>query len=255
MNFVEARRVRHLLLRLDAGDPLPAALQKVLGDAEIQAGCITGVGRLEAVELVADGRGGGALPVPRRFEGPSELVNLTGVASRSSGVLEVALWVTVAREAESGLQTVGGKLLSARAAAVDLHVIAFDDVPLRVTSEPEARTSLGAAAAGSGVDESVSRSKHMAPKEGGPAGVGEVPLVPPRPAKPPDDVEIYPETGDAVMHFHFGECMVIGSDGDRIRLRQTKDGRVREVALPMLRVEEFATLPNGTRHFILTRKN
>jgi hypothetical protein len=49
---------------------------------------------------------------------------------------------------------------------------------------------------------------------------------------------------------------VIDSDGDRIRLRQDRDGRVREVALTMLRIEPPTTDPEtGKRHFKLGRKN
>jgi len=49
--------------------------------------------------------------------------------------------------------------------------------------------------------------------------------------------------------------MVVGSDGDRIRLQQDKDSRVREVALTMLRIAEPTVLPDGKRHFTLARKN
>lgn len=247
MNVFEPRRARHLQLHLDAGEELPATLHKALDEAEVQAGWVVGAGRLEAVELVVDGRGGGGPYIRRRFDWPSELVNLTGTAWRASGILQLALWVTVALETETGLATVGGKLVSARAEAVDLLVLAFEDVPPRAALESAARRGTA--------DDAALRSKPSDPKEAGPPALGDAPPLPPRPAKPPDDLAIYPETGDAVMHFHFGECMVIGSDGDRIRLRQTKDGRVREVALTMLRVEEFTTLPDGTRHFILTRKN
>jgi hypothetical protein len=74
--------------------------------------------------------------------------------------------------------------------------------------------------------------------------------------KPKDDLDaVYPELGDAVDHFHFGECTVIGSDGDKIRLRQNKDGRVREVALAMLKVEPQPDGPDGQRQFKLARKN
>ena len=68
-------------------------------------------------------------------------------------------------------------------------------------------------------------------------------------------MDAYPEIGDAVTHFHFGDCTVISSDGDRIRLRQDKDGRVREVALAMLKITEPTTLADGRRHFVLGRKN
>jgi predicted DNA-binding protein with PD1-like motif len=81
------------------------------------------------------------------------------------------------------------------------------------------------------------------------------PALPARHARPREDVEHYPEVGDLVTHFHFGECSVLSSDGDRIRLRQERDGRVREVALTMLRIESPTTDEAGRRHFRLTRKN
>ena len=67
---------------------------------------------------------------------------------------------------------------------------------------------------------------------------------------------MYPELGDTVTHFHFGDCTVVGSDGDRIKLRQDgKDGRVREVALTMLKIGPPTTAADGRRHFMLLRKN
>jgi predicted DNA-binding protein with PD1-like motif len=81
------------------------------------------------------------------------------------------------------------------------------------------------------------------------------PALPARISKPREHVEYYPEVGDLVAHFHFGECSVLSSDGDRIRLRQERDGRVREVALTMLRIEPPTTDEAGRRHFRLTRKN
>jgi hypothetical protein len=70
-----------------------------------------------------------------------------------------------------------------------------------------------------------------------------------------DGPEVYPETGDSVMHFAFGECTVVSSDGDRIRLQQDKDSRVREVALAMLKIDAPVILADGRRHFKLGRKN
>jgi hypothetical protein len=83
------------------------------------------------------------------------------------------------------------------------------------------------------------------------------PALPQRPARPQQEEEqAYPETGDNVTHFHFGECEVITSDGERIRLRQERDGRVREVSLTMLRIEApTVDAATGKRHFHLSRKN
>ena len=85
----------------------------------------------------------------------------------------------------------------------------------------------------------------------------EAPVILTRPnrANKEEQMDAYPEIGDAVTHFHFGDCTVISSDGDRIRLRQDKDGRVREVALAMLKITEPTTLADGRRHFVLGRKN
>ncbi len=45
-----------------------------------------------------------------------------------------------------------------------------------------------------------------------------------------------PNAGDVVEHFAFGRCDVVKSDGDRLHLRMHKDGRIKEIALDMLRV-------------------
>ena len=83
-------------------------------------------------------------------------------------------------------------------------------------------------------------------------------LAPPaRFAKPEEDPnEIYPEMTDLVNHFSFGDCEVVSSDGERIRLRQIKDGRVREVSLEMLKIERPTIDPvTNKRSFKLARKN
>jgi hypothetical protein len=87
--------------------------------------------------------------------------------------------------------------------------------------------------------------------------MGEGPLVPAhRPLRAKDEPDVYPELGDTVNHFHFGDCTVVGSDGDRIKLRQDgKDGRVREVALTMLKIGPPIVGADGKRHFMLLRKN
>jgi hypothetical protein len=70
-----------------------------------------------------------------------------------------------------------------------------------------------------------------------------------------ESAEIYPEERDVVTHFAFGRCVVIFSDGERIRLQQEPEGRVREVALSMLRIETPTILEDGRKHWELSRKN
>ena len=62
-----------------------------------------------------------------------------------------------------------------------------------------------------------------------------------------------PEAGDVVEHFAFGQSEVIKSDGERLHLRIGKDGRVKEIALEMLKVSPLES--NGPqRRFKLDRK-
>lgn len=77
------------------------------------------------------------------------------------------------------------------------------------------------------------------------------------PARPPPRADtshdVLPEEGDAVEHFAFGSCDVVKSDGDRLHLKVRKDGRVKEIALEMLRVQLLES--EGTvRRFLLQRK-
>jgi predicted DNA-binding protein with PD1-like motif len=95
------------------------------------------------------------------------------------------------------------------------------------------------------------------PRSPSPQTSADLQLPPPVRLRRPqvDTTEVYPEVGDRATHFHFGECTIIASDGERIRLRQERDGRVREVSLEMLRIEPPTTDPTtGQRTFLLSRK-
>jgi predicted DNA-binding protein with PD1-like motif len=75
-----------------------------------------------------------------------------------------------------------------------------------------------------------------------------------RPASVDEDDQICPDPGDVVEHFAFGRCEVLKSDGDRLHVR-AKDGRIKEIALEMLKVTSLAT-PDGqtAKHFKLDRR-
>ncbi|MBX3264832.1 MAG: hypothetical protein KF782_34490, partial [Labilithrix sp.] len=82
-----------------------------------------------------------------------------------------------------------------------------------------------------------------------------LPLRPVRPPEPEEEEQIVPEAGDVVEHFAFGRCEVIKSDGDRLHLRLGKDGRIKEIALEMLKVTPLPPAPDATgNHFKLDRK-
>jgi hypothetical protein len=79
--------------------------------------------------------------------------------------------------------------------------------------------------------------------------------IPRRPARPGPDLDSpFPEPGDVVDHFAFGACDVLRSDGDRLHLRVRKDGRIREIALEMLRVSPLPLGDDGRRRFKLERR-
>lgn len=80
--------------------------------------------------------------------------------------------------------------------------------------------------------------------------------IPPRPTRARvDEVDtLFPEAGDRVEHFAFGACEVVQSDGDRLHVRLGKDGRIKELALAMLKVTELPDDGAPGRRFKLERR-
>jgi len=82
-----------------------------------------------------------------------------------------------------------------------------------------------------------------------------MPLRPVARPRPEEEEQVCPDAGDAVEHFAFGRCEVVKSDGDRLHLRLGKDGRIKEIALEMLKVTPLPPVEGATgRHFKLDRK-
>lgn len=248
MNVIEARRIRHLVLRLDRGEELPGALLRALDELEARAGWIDGAGTLESAEIVTFDQPARRHASAHRLDRPCDVVSLHGTVALQSGASSLRLWVTLAREGDLGLELAAGELLAARVHALDLRVTAFDDAIL--ARVPDEATGLALLAA------QTSAATPPTPEPPRLIEAAPSPPLPPRPVRPQQEEEHYPEVGDLVTHFHFGECEVISSDGERIRLRQERDGRVREVALTMLRIEPPThNAERDKRHFHLSRKN
>ena len=270
MNIIEARRARHLLLRVDRGEELPSAVLRALDQAEARAAWIHGIGSLEAAELALFDQASRTYGRARRIEGPADILSLEGNVAVHEGAGFLRMSATLARETDVGLVIFGGELVWARAFAVELHVTAFDDIALSRSFDD--RTGL-ALLTSRGASDSMRpapppepvRLASAAEPPRAPAATTygtsaepppQAPALPTRPVRPQEEVEVYPEVGDHVSHFHFGECVVLSSDGDRIRLRQDRDGRVREVSLTMLKIEAPTIDPeSGKRHFRLARKH
>lgn len=76
-----------------------------------------------------------------------------------------------------------------------------------------------------------------------------------RPVQVEEEEQQLPEPGDIVEHFAFGRCEVVKTDGDRLHVRLGKDGRIKEIALEMLKVSPLEPEPGQTtRHYKLARK-
>ncbi|WP_437323923.1 PPC domain-containing DNA-binding protein [Sorangium sp. So ce381] len=313
MNVLEARRARHLIIRLDRGEELPAALVRALDEAEARAGWIEGVGSLEKAEVALFDQASRTYAKTRVLDGPCDVVALSGNIALQQGETSLRLSATLARESGVGLQLAAGELVWARVYGLELRVTAFDDLPLvRVfddrTGTMQLATQSSALPALAGEPPRLAPPVHAAepPRATPPAPAAEPPRatppahaaepqratppapaveppraappapaveppraappapaaelaaapLPQRPIRPRQEDEPYPEVGDSVTHFHFGECTVISSDGERIRLRQERDGRVREVSLTMLRIEPpTVDAATGRKQFRLARKN
>src|SRR6185312_732993 len=111
MNVREARRTRHLVIRLDKGDEFPAALVRALDEAEARSAWITGVGALEAAELVLYDQHARNYARVRHIEGGCEVVSLSGNVALLDGTTTVRLSAVLARETDRGLETFGGQLI------------------------------------------------------------------------------------------------------------------------------------------------
>jgi hypothetical protein len=180
-----------------------------------------------------------------------DLVSLRGLLGPGE---PAELYALVSREGPLGQELVGGVLRSARVVRVALRAslanVSRDASPRAVdapvTPVDAFRATLPTASPS---------NRGASPSQPGtmPTPPGGAPL-PRRPPRPDDGPESYPEEGDTVDHFAFGRCTVVFSDGERIRLQQERDGRIREVALSMLRIGA-PVLDAGRRHWVLARKN
>lgn len=281
---------RHLLVRL-ADARLPDALLGALRDEVVLAGWVRASGVLADVQLRAYDAQRGALSAPRRIDGPVQALVVDGSIGLANGDVTCGLRVVLARETEAGLETLAGELESARVVALEAMVTALDDVaaarsldrsgvwlldgsgsaaprpaataapaaPSQVPAGPQAPAPSHTPAASPWADAARASDEAPAPK---PAAPKPSPTytsapIPPRPVKPAAAVEeqIYPDAGDTAEHFAFGRCEVVKSDGDRLHVRLGKDGRIKEIALDMLKVTLLPPAEGqATRHFKLDRK-
>jgi predicted DNA-binding protein with PD1-like motif len=253
---------RTLLFTLAAGTELPDGLSPLLEDEAVAAGVLRGHGIVEDATLRVYSPLAGGMGTTRTLAGESQLVVLDGTIGMASGHPTATLRAVVARETEMGLETWAGTLVAARVVEGELVVHAFDD--LAIALDPGARPPPApvsgpapaprAAPAAAPVERASGWAE--AARASATAGPAPGPKAPPRPPSRPnvEDDSPFPEGGDLVDHFAFGACEVLKSDGDRIHLKVGKDGRIREIALEMLKVTLQSAPDEKPRRFRLERK-
>lgn len=301
---VTTSSARHLLVRSTQPARLPEAILAALRDEVVLAGWMRGSGVLSEVQLRI-----GASGAPRRISGVVHVISLEGSIGLSSGDVSCGMRAVLARETESGLETIAGEIVDARIEAFEAWITAFDDVT--ATRQLDAAgawvldATAGLARPAPAAAPPPAPSPAAAPAPPPPAAAAPAPAPapapafsdvvraaeaaerpapppppapePPRPAAPkpsptfssmsqtiPQRItrpvvetedEPVPEPGDVVEHFAFGRCEVVKTDGDRLHVRLSKDQRIKEIALEMLKVTALP-LEEGqtTRHWKLARK-
>ena len=288
MKIVPVERTQHHLVRFHAGDSLPETLIKHLRERQVTGGWLRLSGVLTDVEVRAfsseiEGPGG-----TKRLTGQVQAVVLDGVIGVADGGVSVDLHVVLARETDRGLETIAGQLVHARVLGLEGSMTVLEDTVVPrgldktagitlirdeaiVTSAPapQARPAsppTSASAAPQPVPSPApsapaAQAAPPAPSSWSDAIAASASQPPPRipaaiarPPRPDDDSDEgpYPQAGDSAEHFAFGTCEILKSDGDRLHLRM-KDGRIREIALEMLKV---TPLPSDGPHarYRLARK-
>ncbi len=269
---------RHIVLRASTGEVLPGALATKLRDERVACGWLRASGVVADVELRAYDGDLGTLGSTRRIAGPVQVLSLEGSIGLSQGEPSVSLRAVLARETDRGLETLAGEILSARTVALEVLVTALDDVVMeraldasagvwllgggaesRRAAEPPRRAPEPERAPQPAWSSALEASEHAEARPrpaASPSAPAVAPaVIPQRPPRPEVDLDTpFPEPGDVVDHFAFGRADVVKSDGDRLHLKVHKDGRIREIALEMLRVSRMPDADDGKRRFKLERR-
>jgi len=273
---------RHLIFRASSGDTLPDALATALRDEQVSCGWLRASGVLVDVELRAFDAELGTLGSTRRIAGPVQVLTLEGSIGLVDGEPSFSLRAVLARETDRGLETMAGEIASARTVALEVLVTTFDDLnlertldesagvwllgarsPLPVAARPaRVRAPAPAAApmAWTSALEASERAVEREPQRARPTATftsmasAPMPQRPARVSAASEQDGPFPEPGDAVDHFAFGRADVVKSDGDRLHVKVHKDGRIKEIALEMLRVSRLPDAEDGRRRFKLERR-
>lgn len=250
---------------VDVGEDVVEAIARAARGAPAGA-MVVASGEVEDVELLTLQRTKeGSSRVRRVLQGPSDLVSLVGVVNVASDGGRTELRAMLAREGDAGATVVGGVLVRALSVSVrfaftsaSASASAPAPIPLPASATPRAE-------APPPVSPQVLQQPEVTaippptptpqPRPMPAPGVEMAAALPPKIQRRNAQPDEFPEENDVVTHFLFGRCIVLTSDGERLRLQQEKDSRVREVALSMLRIDAPTVLEDGRKHWELSRKN
>jgi predicted DNA-binding protein with PD1-like motif len=235
---------------------LPEALESALASKNIGAGFVTATAVLEDVELRVFDPIAGRPGVRRKISGRVEAVSMAGAITKTDHGPLCVLRAVLSRETDTGIETFAGHIAAARIVSMDGWINEPLEEGIDVASPPRDATATAAAAAARAKEPEPSPQRTawtqaaavaatqdedddaaFPPRSREAAQIVETAPMPRPPAKPKADLdEVYPEAGDLVDHFAFGRCEVVKSDGDRLHVKIPRDGRLKEIALEMLRV-------------------
>jgi predicted DNA-binding protein with PD1-like motif len=217
-------------VRLEQGALLPDAIEAAAAELGLEFCDVRGFGRLRRLEIRAAGS-----EAPSRFEGPLDLLQLSG-RMRRAGRVELSDWLcVVSRSTDNGVQVLGGELLAAECDFAELSfeplLSAEPDLPRGVGGEPGS----GRAAAAS-PEPARSREGSLGERWGDVLAESERQQrsAPDWDDEPP---EVFPRRNDVVNHRQFGRCKVMKMDDEHITLRKP-DGKSVQLGLAVLRFSE-----------------
>lgn len=272
MRIAASERTRHFIVRGHTGEVLPDALLDTLRMHEVRAGWATGHGVLEDIELRATETRVREPGEVRLIPGPARAAIIDVAIGDHEGDVSVGVRVVISYETPTGLVTVAGELVRARIVGMEAHVVSMEDtriergvdrssgvwlwsVDVAGGAPPPPQKAKSPEAWGEAIAASEAKAIPRAPISKPMMTAAPIPQRPAPPPKPDEEEDApFPEAGDVVEHFAFGRCEVLKSDGDRLHLKVGKDGRIREIALEMLKVSPLESGDPGRKRFKLDRR-
>ncbi len=226
MLIAESFRQRRLIGRLDRGAEIGASLADVCRQKNVRCAEVRAIGQLENVVVSHYDAKAQRFLAPQRFDSAFELLSLVGNVSEQEGKLQLSAHLTLSRARDSGIELIGGRLVSARVLAVEFVIETMDDLLLRRSRHAGTGLDLWNEAIALGENQTAEvapASAQAAPswKEVQAAS----PLADPGPAETAK-IDRRVEAGDFIEHPKFGRCQVERLEGDYefvlVRLRNQR---------------------------------